>query len=209
MSGSNFMILNGLLQGGTGGSGGGIAHSVVGTYLANLSNPSNYSYIKINTNGTVDYKTPSDVLSDIGAVPTTRTINATRPLTGGGTLSNNITIGHNNSAGSLHLPSGGSAGKFVIYGGSDGSGSWSTQTTNSFALSNHTHNPSDINSGLFIQNIGVDNDHTFSANNINVNRLMVNNYIAMFEQIGYGMSTIYTGYDNDSISAKYWFNKRK
>jgi len=30
---------------------------------------------------------------------------------------------------------------------------------------------------------------------------MVNNYIAMFEQIGYGMSTIYTGYDNDSIDA--------
>jgi len=97
MSGSNFMILNGVLQGGTGGSGSGIAHSVVGTYLANLSNPSNYSYIRINTNGTVDYKTPSDVLSDIGGVPISRTITVTSPLTGGGTLSNNITIGHSNT----------------------------------------------------------------------------------------------------------------
>jgi len=201
MSGSNFMILNGLLQGGTGGGGSGISHSVVGTYLANLSNPSNYSYIKINTNGTVDYKTPSDVLSDIGAVPTSRTITATSPLTGGGTLSNNITIGHNNSAGSLHLPAGGSAGKFIIYGGSDGSGSWSTQTTNSFALSNHTHNPSDINSGLFIQNIGVDNDHTFSANNANINRLMVNNYIAMYDQASIGNAIIAVGDSNDSIGA--------
>jgi len=165
MSGSNFKIENGVLS----SSGGGISiyHGLVGTHLANLNNaPSLPSYLKINTNGEVEYKSTSFLLEDIGAVSTSRTITATSPLTGGGNLSSDISIGHSTASGNIHLPAGGGSSRKVLIGTSTaGSGSWSDNInvsgTGSFA-SITSSNGIWINNALIINTQSVINSNNFT-----------------------------------------------
>jgi hypothetical protein len=80
--------------------------------------------LKYSAEGTAAWAAHGLAASDVGAVPTSRTISTTAPLSGGGALSGNLTLTHSDGAGYKHVPSGGATGQFLKYGGASGTAVW-------------------------------------------------------------------------------------
>jgi hypothetical protein len=75
-------------------------------------------YIRVNTGGTqLEYRTPSQALSDMSGVPTSRTVSTSAPLSGGGNLGSNLT---------LSFPSWPSNASGVLANNGSGTLSWSS-----------------------------------------------------------------------------------
>jgi len=78
--------------------------------------------------------------ANIGAVATSRKVEGTGLLGGGGNLTTDRTITHNIANGAYHLPANGSAGQLIMRSGTAGSGSWTSniQTTGTASFASIT-----------------------------------------------------------------------
>lgn len=90
------------------------------TDLVNSGGGGSVESITIGGSSTTAYTPDANGNIDLPAYPTVTTYSGNAPISVSGS-----TISHSTSAGYKHLPSGGSTGQFLQYGGSSGTGNWS------------------------------------------------------------------------------------